>query len=677
MALQTWVARFVVENGRVTEEGGRLRTFQRRRLDEPDADLHLLAEPAGLRGEDLAAQSLDAIGHAFIRDRLTLTGGLQRALRSTRQTLADWNRRSVPREQVSIGIIGAIVSGNVVYLAQAGPGLVFFRRDGRLRRIGAEPNATGSPLGDGEVEPLLRRFDLAANDLLLAASSSLDSVLDPEAFDALLARGSDEALPELYLLTRDQPNFALFTVTCFEVAEEPEPLLDAPEPRSGRRRTPPAAFAPPPAGEDAAPEAEPADQTTSVSSPSPLDISRPVIRLRGEQTLSRSEDARTTGPDPRFRLQPRNVILGAILAALAIAAYFTVPGLISEDEQQRLATRVQDATLQLAAATDEADPGRRRVWLEEARLSAGEALRIDPDHPTALDLRQQAAAALEVMDAVFDLGPMATVTTLSSDITGEVSVASLSVASTAAYLLDTAGGRIISVPLDASGPPVVVFQAGEIYGGVPAEQPRFAVWEATSPGGRLLILDSERKLFELRPGSLPAPLPLRRPNLWSLPAGLAAYNGNLYVLDPEGNQIFRYLPSADGFDSEPDTILSAEAQIEGAVALAIDADIYVVLDSGEVKHFSSGVDAGFSLAGIDQARSLLAPTDITLAPGAVEIYIADAGNKRVVVASREGVFLRQFVSNDLTDVRFLAVDPTGGQLYVVSGDALLTAPIVR
>ncbi|HEU0074828.1 MAG TPA: hypothetical protein VFS30_12575, partial [Dehalococcoidia bacterium] len=70
--LTTWVARFVVDHGRVTEEGGRLRTFQRRRLDEPDVDLHVIAEPDGAKGEELAAQALDAIGRLFQQDKLSL-----------------------------------------------------------------------------------------------------------------------------------------------------------------------------------------------------------------------------------------------------------------------------------------------------------------------------------------------------------------------------------------------------------------------------------------------------------------------------------------------------------------------------------------------------------------------------------------------------------------------------
>ena len=87
-ALQTSVARFVVDHGRVTEEGGRLRTFQRRRLDEPDVDLHILAEPIGVKGDELGAQALDAIGRVFLQDRLSLTGGFQRALTATHQTLS-------------------------------------------------------------------------------------------------------------------------------------------------------------------------------------------------------------------------------------------------------------------------------------------------------------------------------------------------------------------------------------------------------------------------------------------------------------------------------------------------------------------------------------------------------------------------------------------------------------
>jgi len=219
MAVQTWVARFVVDHGQVTEEGARLRSFQRRRLDEPDADLHVLVEPQGPHSDELGAQAIDAVGRLFVRDNLSLTGGLVRALKSTHQTLVDWNRRSVAKEQVGLGLSAAITRGATVYVAQVGPGLVYKKTGGRLEPLVPEEEAL-EPVGIGELEPAVRRLDLVPGDLLLAASPALAERLPPAALASLLERGSEEALPEIYLLTKDLPAFALFAITCFDDGTE-------------------------------------------------------------------------------------------------------------------------------------------------------------------------------------------------------------------------------------------------------------------------------------------------------------------------------------------------------------------------------------------------------------------------------------------------------------------------
>ena len=677
MALQTWVARFVVEGGRVTEEGGRLRSFPRRRLDEPDVDLYLLAEPAGAKGEDLGAQALEAIGRLFLQDRLSITGGFVRAVRSTHQTLLEWNRRSVPREQVSIGLTGIVLCGSTVYLAQAGPSLVYLRTNERLKQLNPPDRFNNPPLGEGHVDPALRRFDLAPGDLLVAASVSLEDVMDPTTLDGILARGSEEALPELYLMTRDLPNFALFAVTCFdrpgeeEAPSEPEaPIMvqTRPEPEP-RTRTPLLA---------APDDVEVETPAPALITPPPIDISRPIVKLR-DHPGSRGDYARTTGPPRRFNLslgQPRLVLVAAAAVLVLLVGAFAVPDLIRENRQEKLALLVDQSSLQLTAALAQEDPGQRRALLDDSRRLSTEALRIDSAHPIAATLHEQASAALATLDAVFDLGPMTAVTTLGRQITGEVSIESVAITGNTAYLLDGRGGRIIAVSLNAATPPTVVFQQGDTYGGTPAKAPDYMTWEGTPQTGRLLVLDIERKLFELRPGSLPAFLPLRKTATWTSVAGIATYDGNLYVLDPTGNQVHRYLPALTGFDSEPSPALGGQLRLQDAVALDVDGgDIFVVLKTGEVHRFRSGDDAGFDLRGID--RPPKSPTGIVALPGASEVYIADSGNKRIIVAGRDGVFRRQFVSNAFTDMRALGIDPTGAQLYVVVNDALLTAPVVR
>ncbi|HLF70809.1 MAG TPA: hypothetical protein VI759_01460 [Dehalococcoidia bacterium] len=676
MALQTWVARFVVDHGKVTEEGGRLRTFERRRLDEPDVDLHIICEPEGVKGEELGAQALDAIGRLFLQDRLSITGGLLRALQSTHQTLLDWNRRSVPREQVRSGLTAAVVSGSLVYLAQAGPSLAYLRRDGVLKRLDVDEII--APLGEGELEPALRRFELQPGDVLIGASTSLTTILDDATLDAMLTRGSDEALPELYLLTRDLESFALFAITCTDSgddeAEAPateesafarEPVLPE-EPEEAAPtfvvETPPGAEGPP--------------QPVLVA-PTPFDISKPVVRLRGEQSIARGEYARTTGPAGGLKINFADKrllqIVGVALLALLIFAF--VPGLIQQNKGEKLDDLMASADQQYAIASNATDPAVKRKALEETRRLAQEARRIDPLNASANDLLQQATTQLTVMDAILDLSPLATVTTLGRQLTGEVSIESVLVDSARAYMLDTKGGRLIAVALGATGPPAVLYQDGQSYEGTPAKKPIAFARDQIEGQNRLLILDEERKLFEIRGASSPKPIPLRRTNTWASVAGIATYDGNLYVLDPQANQVHRYLPAATGFDSEPSDILASQQNLKDAQGLAVDGDVFVFFKDGAVHRYKAGSDAGFTFGGIDRLPKAL--IDMALVPAAQEVYLADSGNKRIIVAGEDGIFRRQLVSSAFTDLRAIAVDPNATQIYVVVGDALLTAPLVR
>ena len=765
MALQTWVARFVVDHGRVTEEGGRLRSFQRRRLDESDVDLHILAEPYGDKGPDLAAQALEAIGRLFLQDRLSLTGGLTRALRSTHATLVDWNKRSLPRDQVSAGITAAIVNGTVVYLAQCGPSLAFLRRNDKLERLVAVDPSSNVPFGEGELEPAVRRLDLAAGEIVLVASQSLSELVDDRTLAMMLDRGHDEALPELYLLARDLQDFALYLISCREAPSDgtefdrvptaadfippapvaprdqvlPAPVAPAqqrqererrerqqrqqprnsvepetaPEPvpvealqsngnghHNGNGATPHVEAAPPllepaiplasrsqaqlPDRPQPLPPPPPASQLVTYAQetempvlvgPPPLDISRPVIRLRNDGSLGRGEYARTTsGSGINFRLDFANAKLlriGAVVAFLLLVAAF-VPGMVSESRGERLGTLVQNAQDEYARAGASPDPTVRRKHLDETRRLAGEALRIDPQNAVATDLRGLATTGLNAMDAVIDLGGMNTLTTLSKQVTGEVQIVSTIVQGGNVYMLDTKGGRVLSLIVGGPPEPKTLYKEGESYRGTPAKRPMYFTWDATA--GRVLVLDAERKLFSVRPGESPDPLPLRRTAIWQSVTGLAAYDGNLYVLDPKGKQVYRYLPAAAGFDSEPNPVLSGTPDLTDAQGLAVDGDIFVIGKEGAVKRFKGGADAGFPLSGLDRplkgsGLALLSPAD--------EVYIADSANKRVVVTNRDGVFRRQLVSNAFTDLRAIAVDAGSGQIYVIVGDALLAAPLPK
>jgi hypothetical protein len=101
----------------------------------------------------------------------------------------------------------------------------------------------------------------------------------------------------------------------------------------------------------------------------------------------------------------------------------------------------------------------------------------------------------------------------------------------------------------------------------------------------------------------------------------------------------------------------------------------VIYKNGRAGRFSNGEAAPFNLGGID--RPIGTAIDIEVVAPAEEVYIADSANKRVVIAGKDGNFRRQLVSNEFTDLRTIAVDASGAQLYLIVGDQLMTAPIVR
>ena len=90
-----------------------------------------------------------------------------------------------------------------------------------------------------------------------------------------------------------------------------------------------------------------------------------------------------------------------------------------------------------------------------------------------------------------------------------------------------------------------------------------------------------------------------------------------------------------------------------------------------IRRFVGQAEAPFPLAGID--TPMVSPASLGVLSGSNRLVVADRGNKRIVLASADGAFLRQIVSPSFTDLRSVAVDEGSGTLYVLNGETLLKA----
>jgi len=699
MAVRTWVGRFGIVRGQAQEIGPWQGAFTRREPGEEPAELYVLVHPALPGSEEFCGQMVAVIGRLFERQSLSLTGALIKAISAAHENLRDWNRRSLREHQVGAGLSCLVVQGTLAYLAQVGPSLAYHRGDGVLRRVVPQDTQATAVVGLGEeLRPELTRFDLSPGDLVLVVSPVLSEIADDEALAALLAADGEQALSEVYLLTRDLPDFSAFLLSCYTEPEvaAPEPAHavadEAAEDEDGMPRMAPVEAVEPPEQAamteeppapleeaDSAPPGEEDDEEDrllsllepeAAAAPS-TDITRPAVRLRSSQpSLRRYGHTTTSG-------RPSSLPWWALAAVLflgiaALLAWCFIPGSMEENREQKFTSLLTDARNSYSDALDLSDPAEKRARLERAEALLVDAAEIHPDNGELDGLRLQVSQALAEMDAVYEVTDLRLLADLRTQVTGDVSLQRLVVGGGAAYLLDRKGGRVIALPLgQPEAKAEVILSEGDFVGVLRAGRPVQMTWAPDVDGGRLLILDSERNLFSFHPTKGTGLVSLRGADGWKSMDGLASYNGNLYVLDTQGGQVWRYLPTEGGFDSERTGLLSG-ADLAGAVGLSVGGDVYLLMDKGGIRRFSGGQEIAFEMEGIDQP--IVSPASPVLVEAGA-LLVVDRGNKRVVAFSLSGRFQRQFVSGRFTDLQAVAVDEVAARLYLLDGDSLYDASL--
>jgi len=241
------------------------------------------------------------------------------------------------------------------------------------------------------------------------------------------------------------------------------------------------------------------------------------------------------------------------------------------------------------------------------------------------------------------------------------SLSGLILVNDSAYVADKAGGNILKISLsDKSIKPIGIPTGGEPV--ISANEGKDAVYFATSDG----------KLY-----SLSKTTDLLKPLNWSTTKtpvqDTYLYANRIYSLDANGNQIWRYNAVGGGFNGEVSYIKASDVSLNGAVSLAIDSNVYVLKNDGQLMQFLSGGQVSFSLPTIDPplraASSLWTETDSSL------LVITDSAEKRILVFDKSGALKAQITSPEFHELRDLSVDESGKRILVIDGNRLLVVPL--
>lgn len=152
---------------------------------------------------------------------------------------------------------------------------------------------------------------------------------------------------------------------------------------------------------------------------------------------------------------------------------------------------------------------------------------------------------------------------------------------------------------------------------------------------------------------------------WREPKMIGSFAENLYVVDREARQIFRYDRSDPAASPSAWLRRKEGIEFESLNSLAIDGDVWLSTTTGKINKLTRGEPAGFALSDI------LAPPDSSIVVYTQEeselLYILEPRAKRIVVTKKSGEYVFSIVSPDLEAATGLIVDEEGKKIFVLAG----------
>jgi hypothetical protein len=437
---------------------------------------------------------------------------------------------------------------------------------------------------------------------------------------------------------------------------------------SGRRLPPP----PPPIAPDARPVSELADDrraqqrapaplaTAIVAEPGPTIDAIPLVRPRtGPAGRLRSRGSGPEWPALRSHLPTWMIAAGGLLALLIVVGYLAGPELLNRNEDERFMSLIDGAERNLATARAVPDGAARREALNTAQAMLLEARDIAPESSEVSRLLLEVEEALNTLDAVRTPFLVEDLANLEQFGAAPVTADSLIVGETAAYLLDSAGGAVIAVPLDGTLPSVVYSADSATGRGRPIGVDYYAAPDLGGPA--VLVADVQNQLWAIAAGQV-QPVPFAVPGAVT---DIAVWENQLYVLDAPNKTVYRLLPGDGGFVN-PDPILESEDLAQAARLSVQGEEIYTVDSSGTIHRFAGTLSFTLASAGIDK------PLSSARKPWAFgesgEIAVLDPPNNRIVVVGPDGTFSHQY--RDPAFATSLAFAMSGGRGYLFSGGHL-------
>ena len=232
------------------------------------------------------------------------------------------------------------------------------------------------------------------------------------------------------------------------------------------------------------------------------------------------------------------------------------------------------------------------------------------------------------------------------------------------YTVDTNSGTLYQIdPVKKSS--VAISQSASLKSAISATP--------SSLGDSIFILTSTPGVLQYSPGKQLVTVKLSGGD-WSVGNAIASYIGNLYILSPQNNQIYRHSRTSIGFSASSSYIKRANtASVAKGTALAINGSILVLDGTDKITTFSNGIGEASSVK--DLPASIKGLSKLQLVGNQSLIALCNDTQHLVSVNLQDTGFTykQQYVTPNeaITDFSISA----DGILYALAGNKIVTSKL--
>jgi len=153
---------------------------------------------------------------------------------------------------------------------------------------------------------------------------------------------------------------------------------------------------------------------------------------------------------------------------------------------------------------------------------------------------------------------------------------------------------------------------------------------------------------------------------WKPGVDIAAYGKYIYLLSPSANQIYKYGRLRSKYSGA--TEYNLDADLKGAISIAIDGNIYVLKEGGEILKLFKGNVQSFEIE--DLAVDISEATQIFTSPELDGLYILDSVNNRVIIVEKEvgagGRYQGQMFFEDIDEIQGIYIEKNEDRMYMLT-----------